>query len=85
MTKFDANSYRKPSVTKRFATKIDGAPKFEPDAPPIAPGTWRDHIFSAATLKTMTFKAVQYVVPDIVPEGVTILAGKPKIGNPGLP
>ena len=84
MTKFDANSYSKTFGDEALRDKIDGAPKFEPDAPPIAPGTWRDHISSAATLKTMTFKAVQYVVPDIVPEGVTILAGKPKIGKSWL-
>src|SRR5262249_49620146 len=54
-------------------------------APPIGPnentGTWRDNIFTAATLRTMNFKAIQYVGPGIIPEGVTILAGKPQNGK----
>jgi hypothetical protein len=48
------------------------------------PGTWRDHAFTASDLRTMQFKAIQWVVPSIIPEGVTILAGKPKIGKSWL-
>jgi len=44
-------------------------------------GTWRAHVITADKLKTMTFPPVQWVVPGIIPEGVTILAGKPKIGK----
>jgi hypothetical protein len=32
-------------------------------------------------LKTMTFAPIKYVVPGIIVEGLTILAGKPKIGK----
>jgi len=46
--------------------------------------TWRENSFSAEALQTMTFKPVDYVVPGIFPEGVTILAGKPKIGKSWL-
>jgi predicted ATP-dependent serine protease len=51
---------------------------------PELTGTWRDNIFTAASLRYMNFKAIQYVVPGIIPEGVTILAGKPKIGKSWL-
>jgi hypothetical protein len=52
--------------------------------PPSAPETWRDNVFTASTLRTMTFKPVNWVVPGIIPEGLTILAGKPKIGKSWL-
>jgi len=46
--------------------------------------TWRDRAFTAGALRTMNFKAIEYVVPGIIPEGLTILAGKPKIGKSWL-
>src|SRR6516164_5219621 len=49
----------------------------------VAPN-WQDGTFTAATLRTMQFKEIQYVVPDLIPEGLTILAGKPKIGKSWL-
>jgi hypothetical protein len=36
------------------------------------------------TLKTMTFPPIKYVVPEILVEGLTLLAGKPKIGKSWL-
>lgn len=35
----------------------------------------------AASLQTMTFPPVKYIVPGLVPEGLTLFAGKPKIGK----
>jgi hypothetical protein len=46
-----------------------------------AAGDWRSHVFTAAKLRTMEFPPVSYIVPGIIPEGVTVLAGKPKIGK----
>src|SRR5215831_11193594 len=43
--------------------------------------TWRDHTFTAASLQSMTFPPVAYVVPGPVTEGLTILAGRPKVGK----
>jgi hypothetical protein len=43
--------------------------------------SWRDHVFTAAQLRTMEFPPVSYVVPGLIPEGLTILAGRPKIGK----
>lgn len=40
-----------------------------------------ERIRNAAALMTKTFKPVQWAVQDIVPEGVTIIAGAPKSGK----
>jgi hypothetical protein len=42
---------------------------------------WRSAVFTAADLREMEFPAVSYVIPDLIPEGLTILAGRPKIGK----
>jgi hypothetical protein len=42
---------------------------------------WQSQVFTAATLRTMVFPPVSYVVSGIIPEGLTILAGRPKIGK----
>jgi hypothetical protein len=49
--------------------------------PTPGPKDWQEHVFTAAALRTMQFPAVSYVVPGIIPEGLTILAGRPKIGK----
>jgi hypothetical protein len=41
-------------------------------------------VITASALKDKTFKALRYVVPGYIPEGVTIFAGKPKIGKSWL-
>jgi RecA-family ATPase len=45
---------------------------------------WRRDTFTAADLQRQTFPPVQYCVPDLIPEGLTLLAGKPKIGKSWL-
>ena len=45
---------------------------------------WRENTFTAATLQRMTFEPVRYVVPQYIPEGVTLLIGRPKIGKSWL-
>jgi len=39
---------------------------------------WRQDAVTAAELQSMTFPPLRFVVPDIMPEGVALLAGKPK-------
>jgi AAA domain len=46
--------------------------------------TWRDGLITAKALQTKTFAPVRIIVPGLIPEGVTILAGKPKIGKSWL-
>ena len=45
------------------------------------PKSWRDGIITAKDLQTKTFAPVRIIVPGLIPEGVTIVAGKPKIGK----
>jgi Bifunctional DNA primase/polymerase, N-terminal/AAA domain len=47
-------------------------------AKPLAP------IFNAEGLKTMHFEPIKYVVPGYIVEGLTLFAGKPKIGKSWL-
>jgi hypothetical protein len=49
-----------------------------------APVSWRDHCITAAKLQRETFPPVSYVIPDLIPEGLSILAGRPKIGKSWL-
>jgi hypothetical protein len=42
---------------------------------------WRDHAVTAADLQKKQFPPVRYVVPNLVPEGLSMLCGRPKIGK----
>ena len=42
------------------------------------------HSHSMEALKTMVFEPIKYVVPGVIVEGLTILAGKPKLGKSWL-
>jgi hypothetical protein len=44
---------------------------------------WRTHVFTAASLKEKKFEQISFVVPNLIPEGLTIFAGRPKVGNRG--
>ena len=46
--------------------------------------TWRDHAFTAADLQHRTFAPIQYIVPGLIPEGLSMLVGRPKIGKSWL-
>src|SRR5262245_6744300 len=43
--------------------------------------TWQDGLITAKALQTKTFAPVRIILPDLIPEGITLLAGKPKIGK----
>jgi hypothetical protein len=45
---------------------------------------WRDGLITAKALQTKIFAPVRIIVPGLIPEGVTIVAGKPKIGKSWL-
>jgi AAA domain len=46
--------------------------------------TWRDGMITAAELQSKQFKPVRIVLPELIPEGVTLVAGKPKVGKSWL-
>ena len=43
--------------------------------------SWRDYAFSAASLFGKSFPDIKYIVSGLIPEGLTILAGRPKVGK----
>jgi hypothetical protein len=43
--------------------------------------SWRDGLITAKALQTKIFAPVRIILPSLIPEGVTIVAGKPKIGK----
>src|SRR5690242_15553525 len=45
---------------------------------------WREHAVSAADLIGIEFPPMAFTVPGLVPEGLCLLAGKPKIGKSWL-
>lgn len=45
---------------------------------------WRDHGLNAAELLAKKFKPIQYAVPGLIPEGVTMFAARPKLGKSWL-
>ena len=48
------------------------------------PESWRQHAMTASELQDKTFPALTYVVDGLIPEGLTILAGRPKVGKSWL-
>jgi RecA-family ATPase len=45
---------------------------------------WRRRLFTAAELRRKTFQPVRWIVPGFLPEGLSLLAGRPKIGKSWL-
>jgi hypothetical protein len=62
----------------------DQATTYEAQPQKATKSGWRDHAVSAADLLGMDFPPLSYTVPGIVPEGLCLLAGKPKIGKSWL-
>src|SRR5438034_522729 len=60
---------------------------FNPECPglhcvaKIPRSAWLAHVFTAAQLEDWTFDPISYVIPRLFPEGLTILAGRPKVGK----
>lgn len=47
-------------------------------------GWWRERLGETCRLRQQRFEILRYVVPQLIPEGVTLLAGRPKIGKSWL-
>ena len=46
--------------------------------------SWDQRIFNAAALQTMKFPPLKWVLPDLVPEGATLVVSRPKLGKSWL-
>ena len=73
-------SYDEEFWRKEDTKRVNGAGR----ASALPKAAWRDHVYTAASLQRMTFPPVSYCVPGLIPEGLTIIAGKPKIGKSWL-
>lgn len=45
---------------------------------------WRGEVFSAESLQSMRFPEIAYVIPGLIAEGLSIIAGRPKVGKSWL-
>ena len=63
---------------------IEQAKTYTPGTTGTAPGTKPIKAHGGEALKHMTFAPIKYVVPSVIVEGLTILAGKPKLGKSWL-
>ena len=78
--KADVTDFLGSATVQEFLTRIEQASEWS--AKPM-PG-WRTNIISAIDLKAKSFDPVRFVLPGYIPEGITIFAGKPKIGKSWL-
>jgi AAA domain len=46
--------------------------------------TWRERVFTAASPQHKTFAPITYVVAGLIPDGLSMLVGRPKIGKSWL-
>lgn len=61
------------SAVHSFSEYID-PPRAQPEKP-------QSPVFSAKELGQMVFPPIKWIVPGVLPEGATILAGRPKLGK----
>ena len=80
----------KGGTAEELIARIDAAALWSPQTVPergasvtlqASPVGWRAKIVMANDLQAMTFPPVRHILPGYIPEGATIIAGKPKIGK----
>lgn len=70
----------------RWQDRVDEIPRMVQGAGKFAPvaGSTDFQWISAADLKDKTFPPINWVIPNYLPQGVTVLAGRPKLGKSWL-
>jgi hypothetical protein len=81
--KGDVSDYLQAASAADLERRVSETRLWKPPAS-RSPTDWRGSVITASDLKGKTFSPVKYVVPGYIPEGVTIFAGKPKIGKSWL-
>jgi AAA domain/Toprim domain len=72
----DANELLIKQGANAVGRAIEAAGAYVPKA--TAPEWWREETVSGTDLQTRIFPALRFVVPGLMPEGLVLLAGKPK-------
>ncbi len=84
----DVNDLLRQSGHDEVRRMADAAKPAEPPREDPKPagkqGTWRDNLIDPQKLCDEQFPEVKYVVPGIIPEGVTLVASRPKLGKSWL-
>lgn len=73
-----------PKAVDPLLTDLEGSPKWKPEQRVRAEASRKPETFTATALMARKPPPVQYAVPGLVPEGVTLLAGKAKMGKSWL-
>jgi hypothetical protein len=81
--KNDVSDYLVNASVSDLLKRVEATAPWTPKNYARQPG-WRDGVICASDLKTKVFNAVRYAVPGYISEGVTIFAGKPKVGKSWL-
>jgi hypothetical protein len=81
--KGDVSDYLQNASASDLEKRVSNAP-FWTLASTKEENGWRKSVITASALKIKTFLPVKLVVPGYISEGVTIFAGKPKIGKSWL-
>ena len=50
----------------------------------VSPGLWATHAIRASDLQAKAFEPLRYVLPGLIPEGASLLVGRPKLGKSWL-
>jgi hypothetical protein len=79
MTDDFEKGYREARARVASKGKADGESRTAPVG-----DSWREHTVTVKTLRTEKFAPVNFIVPDLIPEGVTLLVSKPKLGKSWL-
>lgn len=78
--KGDVTDYLGTAGADDLRSRVQEAPEWRPTS--IArESDWRRSIVSASELKNRIFNPIRFALPGYIPEGLTIFAGKPKIGK----
>jgi hypothetical protein len=73
------------SPIDKYVTQSKNLPlaeKYEP--PDVKQSAWRDHAISGRLLSNKRFPTMQYLLPGLIPEGLTLLVSRPKLGKSWL-
>ncbi|WP_051677789.1 bifunctional DNA primase/helicase [Bradyrhizobium sp. URHD0069] len=81
--KGDVSDYLQAASAADLERRVSGTQLWKPTVGK-SQTDWRSSVITASDLKSRTFSPVKFVVPGYIPEGVTIFAGKPKIGKSWL-
>jgi len=69
----DANE----ALKNGFDTLVSDLSPYRPRRKP----TWRDSAMTAKALQSRVYPEIKFIVPGIIPEGLSLLVGRPKIGK----